>query len=244
MCVQSNELPLLVGVATDIRECSMLSQRRSICFRHLPSHSCRTHRAGAMAQSEEMQITEGDGSNAGGTGAEAPTTSPAAKSKAKAMPKASGKRKARPRIDLDDAIAAAQQSFRQAAKCMAKARADARNEKRKKARLFKKAAQLSPMDLERIAILKRSGMWDPNLQGICEAEDMKKWKNKPATPVLAADLGHNVQQMTQRTSHQKQRHGGWKQPPPHRLQQHSRRQIKLMTRSREALILRERVTVV
>ena len=152
-----------------------------------------------MAQSEEMQITEGDGSNAGGTGAEAPTTSPAAKSKAKAMPKASGKRKARPRIDLDDAIAAAQQSFRQAAKCMAKARADARNEKRKKARLFKKAAQLSPMDLERIAILKRSGMWDPNLQGICEAEDMKQMEEQAShtsagsgsRPQRAADDAEN-----------------------------------------------------
>ena len=38
------------------------------------------------------------------------------------------------------------------------ARADARNEKRKKARLYKKCAQLSAMDLERIAVLKRRAM--------------------------------------------------------------------------------------
>jgi hypothetical protein len=126
-----------------------------------------------MAQSAEMQITDGDGSNADGTRAQAPIIHHAAASKAKAMPKAESKRKPRPRIDLDDAIAAAQSSYKQAAKCMAKARAEARNEKRKKARLFKKASQLSAGDLERIAILKRSGLWDPNLQGIAEAEDVK-----------------------------------------------------------------------
>ena len=160
-----------------------------------------------MAKREDMQLIAAGCSNAGGTGAGPPEAIPAAKSKAKATPKASGKRKARPRIDLDDAIAAAQQSFRQAAKCMAKARADARNEKRKKARLFKKAAQLSPMDLERIAVLKRSGMWDPNLQGIYMMPKISgQWKNSPATPVLAAEIGHHIQQITHRSSHPMQWH--------------------------------------
>ena len=196
-----------------------------------------------MAESEEMQITEGGCSNAGGTGAEAPTTSPADKSKAKAMPKASGKRKARPRIDLDDAIAAAQQSFRQAAKCMAKARADARTE-RKKARLFKKAAQLSPLDLDRIAILKRSGMWDPNLQGICEAEDMKKLEEQASH--TSAGSGSRPQRAADDAEDQspEAKARRLEAASTHRLQQHSRRQIKLMTMSREALILSERVTVV
>jgi hypothetical protein len=46
-------------------------------------------------------------------------------------------------------------------KQLSKARSEARNEKRKKARLVKKAAQLSPEDLKRIADLKRCGLWDP-----------------------------------------------------------------------------------
>ena len=62
------------------------------------------------------------------------------------------------------------------------ARADARNEKRKKARLYKKCAQLSAMDLERIAVLKRSGMWDPNLQGVCDAEELGATEEQPSHP--------------------------------------------------------------
>ena len=46
---------------------------------------------------------------------------------------------------------------------MAEARVQARNERRKKARLLKKAAALSPQDLERIAALKRCGLRDPSL---------------------------------------------------------------------------------
>jgi hypothetical protein len=89
-----------------------------------------------------------------------------AKSKASANANPQGRRLPRPRIDLDDSIAKAQESFKLAAKAMAKARAEARNEKRKKARLYKKCAQLSALDLERIAVLKRSGLWDPNVEGV------------------------------------------------------------------------------
>ena len=169
-----------VNAATDIRERSMLSHRRSICFRHVQGHSSRTPRPGAMAEREDIEITAAGSSSAASPGAKAPEGIAAAKSKAKAAPKAGGKRRPRPRIDLDDAIARAQQSFKAAAKCMAKARADARNEKRKKARLFKKAAQLSAMDLERIAVLKRSGMWDPNLQGVCDAEALRAMEEQPS----------------------------------------------------------------
>ena len=38
-----------------------------------------------------------------------------------------------------------------------------RNERRKKQRLIKKAAGLSSNDLERIAVIKRCGLWDPAL---------------------------------------------------------------------------------
>ena len=176
-----------------------------------------------MAKREDMQLIAAGCSNAGGTGAGPPEAIPAAKSKAKATPKAAGKRKARPRIDLDDAIAAAQQSFRQTAKCMAKARADARNEKRKKARLFKKAAQLSPMDLERIAVLKRSGMWDPNLQGICDAQDLRAMEEQPSN--TSACSGNRPPHPADNAS---------EQPPDAMAQTDVGRSIHLTDRNREA----------
>ena len=71
-----------------------------------------------------------------------------------------GKRK-RPAIDLDHTIEAARQAAKAAGMAMTKARVEQRNERRKKARLLKKAGQLSPQDLERIAVLKRTGFWDP-----------------------------------------------------------------------------------
>ena len=91
---------------------------------------------------------------------------PHAKAKAEPKPKAKAKavRAVRPRIDLDETIEKAQTAFREAQKAMTKARAEARYEKRKKAQIYKKCSQLSAQDLERIAVLKRSGMWDPVLQ--------------------------------------------------------------------------------
>jgi hypothetical protein len=71
------------------------------------------------------------------------------------------KRQRAPRIDIDASIAAAHAEMKRAAKLMTEARRDARNEKRKKQRLMKKAAGLNSEDLERIAVLKRCGLWDP-----------------------------------------------------------------------------------
>ena len=50
--------------------------------------------------------------------------------------------------------------MKSAQKDMAEARRQGRNERRKKQRLVKKAAHLSPEDLERIAVLKRCGLAD------------------------------------------------------------------------------------
>ena len=79
----------------------------------------------------------------------------------KASPKARGRRKDRPAIDLDTSIQQAQQAAKDAAKALTKARAEARAERKRRARLIRKAGQLSPQDLERIAVLKRTGWWDP-----------------------------------------------------------------------------------
>ena len=76
-------------------------------------------------------------------------------------PKARGRRKDRPVIDLDTSIQQAQQAAKDAAKALTKARAEARAERKRRARLIRKAGQLSPQDLERIAVLKRTGWWDP-----------------------------------------------------------------------------------
>ena len=79
----------------------------------------------------------------------------------KAAAKARGRRRDRPAIDLDTSIQQAQQAAKDAAKALTKARAEARAERKRRARLIRKAGQLSPQDLERIAVLKRTGWWDP-----------------------------------------------------------------------------------
>lgn len=71
------------------------------------------------------------------------------------------KRARAPKIDIDQAIAVHNESVKKAMKLVAEARRDVRNEKRRKQRLVKKAASLSSADLQRIAVLKRCGLWDP-----------------------------------------------------------------------------------
>ena len=79
--------------------------------------------------------------------AAAPSPDPSPKSRSK-----------RPRIDLDDSIQQAREAMKAAQKEVAEARRLARNERRKKQRLLKKAVILSADDLERIAVLKRCGL--------------------------------------------------------------------------------------
>jgi hypothetical protein len=80
---------------------------------------------------------------------------------AKADPAVRRKRTVRPPIDLDQNIREAKAAAKRAAKSLAQARAQARSERKRKARLVRKAGQLTPQDLERIAVLKRTGWWDP-----------------------------------------------------------------------------------
>ena len=84
------------------------------------------------------------------------------RAKGKPAAKPRSRRKERPAIDLDASIQQAQQAAKEAAKALTKARADARTERKRRARLIRKAGQLSPADLERIAVLKRTGWWDPS----------------------------------------------------------------------------------
>ena len=71
------------------------------------------------------------------------------------------KRAKTPKIDIDALIARHMANMKSATKLEAEAKKMVRNEKRKKQRLLKKASTLTPDDLERIAVLKRCGLWDP-----------------------------------------------------------------------------------
>ena len=68
------------------------------------------------------------------------------------------KRRAKPAIDLDEHIRAAQAAMKAARKQVQQARAQAKLEKRKKQRLVRKASSLNVEDLERIAVLKRCAL--------------------------------------------------------------------------------------
>ena len=74
------------------------------------------------------------------------------------------KRRKAPPIDLDKFIEDAKHAVKRAKADVLLARQTARNERRKKSRLLKRASGLTPEDLERMAVLKRCGLWDPALQ--------------------------------------------------------------------------------
>ena len=86
-----------------------------------------------------------------------PPSLPGSQAEAKASPKS--KRAARPKIDLDDEIRRANELAVVSRKMLAAAKTTSRNNRRAKQRLIKKAAKLSPEDLERIAVLKRCGLF-------------------------------------------------------------------------------------
>ena len=68
------------------------------------------------------------------------------------------RRAKKPSIDLDAAIQEAAMAMKAAQKRVQQAKTLAKNERRKKQRLVKKAANLQVEDLERIAVLKRCGL--------------------------------------------------------------------------------------
>ena len=109
--------------------------------------------AAGMGQGELLPTTAAQGTQGGSAGAAC----------APAPRLAGGRRGPRERIDIDTNIARARAEMKAAQRAVAKARAASKQEKRKKTRLLKKASNLSASDLERIAVLKRTGLWDPTL---------------------------------------------------------------------------------
>ena len=79
-----------------------------------------------------------------------------------ASAKAKGKARARavrPRIDLDDQIANANKLAEASKKILSAAKSAQKAQKRQKQRLIRKAGRLSAQDLERMAVLKRCGLY-------------------------------------------------------------------------------------
>ena len=133
-----------------------------------------------------MSAEEARVGSASGTPQAAAAASPAA---AKASPQS--KKALRPKIDLDEEIRRANDVAAMSRKMLQAAKSVSRNNRKAKQRLIKKAGKLSPEDLERIAVLKRCGMYEEDGEEEqtenAEAEDHAKSgeKKRPAGPSAA-----------------------------------------------------------
>ena len=110
-----------------------------------------------MASEDSAAPAPDQGHVAAGAGAQA-----AGKASAK------GKRAVRPKIDLDEEIRQANALAAMSRKMLNAARSSSRNNRKAKQRLIRKAGKLSPEDLERIAVLKRCGLFEEDAE---EGED-------------------------------------------------------------------------
>ena len=156
-CRLATDTPVILQTYDAAHESVCIAVVRSrVCLRKLGRPPCEQEKE-AMADARSAPAASG--------GAELPQPArgpvPREQPKAKAAQPTRRRRAERPPIDLDDSIKAAQTAAKQASKMLAKARAEARTERKRRARLVRKAGQLSPADLERIAVLKRTGWWDP-----------------------------------------------------------------------------------
>jgi len=104
-------------------------------------------------------------------------------------------RKIHPSIDLDTTIEKARRAVIDAQRAMREARQTAKNERRRRARLIRKAATLSAKDLDRIAVLKRCGMWDP------AADDAPEDKRARVLGLGSASDDHTAGRADTQTSH-------------------------------------------
>ena len=113
---------------------------------------------------------------------------PAAPTSAKAEAKAStrSKKAAKPKIDLDEEIRRANDLAAMSRKMLSVAKQTSKNNRKAKQRLIKKAGKLSPEDLERIAVLKRCGLFQEEDQDAEDAADEAGHEVRPQkTPLLA-----------------------------------------------------------
>ena len=115
-----------------------------------------------------------------------PSPGPMGEAAAAASPE-KRKRPSRPRIDIDAKITDLSVDIAKAQKLLKETKTLQRNERRKKQRLIKKAAGLSSNDLERIAVIKRCGLWDPALGVTFDFTGSVEPVTAAATAVVEAD---------------------------------------------------------
>ena len=127
----------------------------------------------------------------GQTGTSDGGTGPPGQVSGKAV-RATRKQAKKPDIDYNAKIQEAAAAIKEMSKAMAAAKSAQRNERRKKQRLLKKAACLSPEDLERIAVLKRCGLWTgeapklPNPKAACTSAENEASKDVGASASSAS----------------------------------------------------------
>ena len=139
-----------------------------------------------------------------GTTTGAPVIEPSPKVAARGRP---GGRQKRPEIDYDTNMRAARQSMKEATKAVAAARAVQKNEARKKQRLMKKASSLSPNDLERIAVMKRCGLFDPTTMMAVPRSSQSSASNSGTTEPTPAPLQPPAPEQPQEDSNEKKKRG-------------------------------------
>ena len=96
------------------------------------------------------------------------------------------KGKKRPRIDLDAEIAEANRLAEISRKMMKSAKVVQQNSRRQKARLLRKAGKLSAADLERIAVLKRCGLYAPEEEQEVDLEERMRLKKEEMQEKVSA----------------------------------------------------------
>ena len=112
----------------------------------------------AMAASDAESISVGAHCAEEAPSAAARGNPPVAETAAQAKGKARS-RPVRPRIDLDEQIAQANKLAEVSKKMLSAAKTAQKNQRKQKQRLIRKAGKLSAEDLERIAVLKRCGLY-------------------------------------------------------------------------------------
>ena len=102
---------------------------------------------------------------------------PATPASSQAPPKAKAKgrgRPVRPRIDLDEQIAHANKLAEVSKKMLVAAKSAQKAQKKQKQRLIRKAGKLSAEDLERMAVLKRCGLYAEDGEDVSAPENVAK----------------------------------------------------------------------
>ena len=116
------------------------------------------HFDSSFSSSPETSDISAEEAMAGSADEASQAASAASPAAAKASPQRT--KALRPKIDLDDEIRRANDLAAMSRKMLQAAKNVSRNNRKAKQRLIKKAGKLSPEDLERIAVLKRCGMYE------------------------------------------------------------------------------------